>query len=111
MDLIISKILGAVVKFAHSASVARGLQVQILGTDLALLVRPCCGGIPHKIEEGWHRCLLSDNLPQAERGRLATGISCGPIFLTHTHKFRTAKVFYNKKPNVLENVTAIKDKE
>ena len=28
----------------------------ILGADLALLVKPCCGGILHKIEEDWHRC-------------------------------------------------------
>ena len=47
---------GAVVKFANSALAAQGLQVQILGTDLALLVKPCCGGTPHKIEEDWHRC-------------------------------------------------------
>ena len=39
-----------------SASVARGSQVVIPGTDLAPLVQPACGGIPHKIEEDWHRC-------------------------------------------------------
>ena len=47
---------GVVVDFAHSTSVAWGLQVRILGIDPALLVKPCCGGIPHKIEEDWHRC-------------------------------------------------------
>ena len=47
---------GIVVKFECSTSVAWGSQVQILGTDLALLVKPCCGGIPHKIEEDWHKC-------------------------------------------------------
>ena len=47
---------GIVVKFGPSASVAQGSQVQILGADLALLIKPCCGGIPHKIEEDWHRC-------------------------------------------------------
>ena len=32
---------GVVVKFARSPSGAQGLLVQILGTDLALLVKPC----------------------------------------------------------------------
>ena len=35
-------------KFLHSALVARGSQVQILGTDLAPIVKGCCGGVPHK---------------------------------------------------------------
>ena len=47
---------GIVVKFACSALVAQGSQVQILGMDLALLIKPCCDGVPHKIEEDWHRC-------------------------------------------------------
>ena len=42
---------GAAVKFARSTSVAWGSQVWIMGTGLALLVRPCCDDIPHKIEE------------------------------------------------------------
>ena len=45
-----------VIKFTHSASAARGSQVQTPGTDLAPLVKPHCGGIPQKIEEDWHRC-------------------------------------------------------
>ena len=47
---------GAVVKFVHSGLVAWGSRVQIPGVDLAPLVRPHCGGIPHKMEEDWHRC-------------------------------------------------------
>ena len=47
---------GIVVKFACSTLAARGSQVQIPGTDLALLIKPCCSGIPHKVEEDWHRC-------------------------------------------------------
>ena len=39
---------GRVVKFACSASAAWGSLVQILGTDLAPLIKPCCGGIPHR---------------------------------------------------------------
>ena len=39
------------VKFTCSASVARGSQVQNLGVDLELLIKPCCGSIQHKIEK------------------------------------------------------------
>ena len=42
---------GIVVTFMHSALAARGSQVRILGMDLALLVKPCGGSIPHKTEE------------------------------------------------------------
>ena len=44
-----------VVKFVCSTSAASGSQVQIPGVDLAPLIKPCCGGSPHKIEEDWHR--------------------------------------------------------
>ena len=47
---------GVVVKFACSASAAQGSQVRIPGADLALVIKPHCGGIPHKIGEDWHRC-------------------------------------------------------
>ena len=47
---------GVVVKLVCPALVAWGLQVQILGVDLALLIKPCCGGVSHKIEEDGHRC-------------------------------------------------------
>ena len=46
---------GVAVKTVCSALVAWGLWVWIPGTDLAPLVKPRCGGIPHKIEEDWHR--------------------------------------------------------
>ena len=39
-----------VVKFMCSASVAQGSQVRIPGTDLALLIKPHCGGVRHKAE-------------------------------------------------------------
>ena len=74
------------VKFAQSTSVAKGSQVQIPGADLALLIKPCCGGIPHKIEEDWHRCQLRDNLLQAKRGILTTDVSLGPIFFVKIKK-------------------------
>ena len=45
-----------VVKFVHSTLAARDLHVQILGADLASLIKPCCRSIPHKIEEDLHRC-------------------------------------------------------
>ena len=48
---------GALVKFAHSASAAQGLPVWIPGTDLAPLVKPCCGRRPtYKVEEDGHGC-------------------------------------------------------
>ena len=48
---------GTAVKFVCSALAAQGLLVQILGTDLALLIKPCCGRHPtYKIEEDGNRC-------------------------------------------------------
>ena len=48
---------GIVVKFIHSTLAAQGSLVWILGVDLAPLIKPCCGGVPHiKIEEDGHRC-------------------------------------------------------
>ena len=47
----------AVVKCTHSTLVARGSLVQILGADMALLGKPCCGRHPtYKVEEDGHRC-------------------------------------------------------
>ena len=37
---------GTAVKFACSASVARGSLVRTLGVDMALLGKPCCGRRP-----------------------------------------------------------------
>ena len=42
----------------------------------------------HKIEEDWY----SDNLPQAKRGRLATDVSSGPVFLTNKKKERKKEI-------------------
>ena len=39
------------VKFMHSTSVAWSSQVWIPGVDIAPLIRPHCGGIPHKIKK------------------------------------------------------------
>ena len=48
---------GAVVKFTHSASETRGSPVRILGADMALLGKPCCGRHPTcKVEEDGHGC-------------------------------------------------------
>ena len=38
---------GVALKFACFALAARDSQVWILGADLAPLVRPCSGGVPH----------------------------------------------------------------
>ena len=42
---------GMVVNFTCSASAAQGSQVWIPSVDLAPLVKPHCGSIPHKIKE------------------------------------------------------------
>ena len=48
---------GVVVKFAHSALAAWGLQVWILGADLCTSHQAMLWRHPtHKIEEDWHRC-------------------------------------------------------
>ena len=76
---------GTVTKFIHSALGAQDSQVWILGVNLALLVKLCCGGVLRKTEEDGQGCQLRGNLPQAKRGRLATDVSSGPILFTHTH--------------------------
>ena len=62
--------------------------VWILDTDLChrsamLWWQPIC-----KIEEDWHRYLLTDNLPQVKRGRLATDVTSWPIFLKKKKKVK-----------------------
>ena len=53
------------VKFARSTLATRGLWVWILGADLHTPHQAMLWQHPtHKIEEDWHRCSLSDNLPQ-----------------------------------------------
>ena len=48
---------GASVKCSLSASEAQGSPVQILGTDMAQLGKPCCGKqSTYKGEEDGHRC-------------------------------------------------------
>ena len=48
---------GATVKFARSASAARGSLAQIPAADVALLVKPCCGRHPtNEVEEDGHGC-------------------------------------------------------
>ena len=61
-------LVAAVVKFVCSASVACGSPVQIPGTDMALLGKPCCGRRPtYKVEEDGHRCWLRASLPQQKK--------------------------------------------
>ena len=48
---------GAAIKCAHSTLGALGWRVRILGADMALLIKPCCGRRPtYKLEEDGHRC-------------------------------------------------------
>ena len=77
------------VKFAHSASAARGSQVRILGTDLHAAHQATLWQCPtYKIEKIGTDVSSADNLPQAKRGSFATDVSSGPVFLTHTHTQR-----------------------
>ena len=47
---------GGAVNFAHSTLVAQGSPVKILGADMALLGKSCCGRHPtYKVEEDGHR--------------------------------------------------------
>ena len=78
---------GVVVQFSCSASAARGSQVWIPGIDLHTTHQAMLWQCPsYKTEEDWHRCQLSDNLPKAERRRLARVVSSGPIILTKKKK-------------------------
>ena len=53
------------VKFTHSATLARGSLVRILGADMTPLVKPCCGRRPtYKVEKDGHGCELRAGLPQ-----------------------------------------------
>ena len=48
---------GALGKCTRSASAAQCLLVWILGADMALLGKPCCGrGPTYKVEEDGHGC-------------------------------------------------------
>ena len=48
---------GVVIKFTCSTSVARSLQIQILGVDLHTAHKAMLWQRPtYKIEEDWHRC-------------------------------------------------------
>ena len=48
---------GTAVKCTRSASAAQGSLVRILGADMALLGKPCCGRHPtYKVEEDGHGC-------------------------------------------------------
>ena len=53
------------VKCTRSALAAWGSLVRIPGTDMAPLVKPCCGRHPtYKVEEDGHGFWLRANLPQ-----------------------------------------------
>ena len=74
---------GIVGKFTCSTSAAQGSWVQTPGMDLYTAHQAMLWWHPtYKMEEDWHRCQLMATLPQAKRGRLATVVSSGPIFLT-----------------------------
>ena len=94
---------GRVVKFARSTSAARGSPVQILGADMALIIKPRCGSIPHRrtrMTYKWDIQLCTEALGEKKRGRLATDLSSGPIFLTKKEKsilLKKVHIFKKKK--------------
>ena len=48
---------GTAVKYARSASAAQRSPVQILGADMAPIIKLCCGRHPtYKVEEDGHGC-------------------------------------------------------
>ena len=55
-ELVLGRPGSAGVKLARSTLVAWGSQVWIPSANLAPLVKPCYGSIPHKIEEDGRRC-------------------------------------------------------
>ena len=73
---------GVVVKFAHSASATRGSQAQILGMDGQ---RSSHAVVSSHIKQRKTDGYVSNSLPQAKSRRVATDVSSGPNFLTHTH--------------------------
>ena len=73
------------VQFARSTSVVHGWQAWIPGVGLAPLIKPQCGGIPHKIEEDWHRCQLRANLPPEKEEDWLQMLAQGQSS-SHTHK-------------------------
>ena len=77
---------GVVVKFARSALVAWRSQVWTPGMDLYTARQAMLYQHPtYKAEEDWHRCQLSDNLPnQKKKG--GTGMLAGLIRSHQTFK-------------------------
>ena len=63
------------VEFTCPTSEAQGSRVHVLGADLRTTPQAMLWWRPtYKTEEDGHRCYLSDNLPQAQRGILATDV-------------------------------------
>ena len=60
---------GIVVKFTRSTSAARGSHIWIPGADTALLIKPCCSGIPN-----------------TEQRKADIDVSSEPIFLMKINK-------------------------
>ena len=73
---------GAVVKFAHSASVAGCSLVQILGTDLCILIKPCCGRCPtYKTYRKMSTDVSSGLIFLSKNGGFAVDVGSGLTFL------------------------------
>ena len=60
------------------------------------LVKPCCGSIPHRriritYNQDMQLCTTALGRGKKKRGRLATDVSSGPIFLTKERTFKKKK--------------------
>ena len=76
---------GQIVKFAHSASVAWLWGFRSWVRTYTQLIKPWCGGIPHRRTRmtcDWDIQLCTGALWRKQRGILAADVSWGPIFLT-----------------------------
>ena len=78
---------GAAVKFARSASVARGLPVRILGADLHTACQAMLWLASHIESRGrWARMLAQGQSSLAKRGGFVAEVSSGLIFLKKKEK-------------------------
>ena len=84
---------GPVAKWLNSRDLLQGPGVHQFGSwacTYTPLIKPCCGSIPHRRTRMTYNrdiqlCTGALGRKGKKGGRLATDLSSGPIFLTHTH--------------------------
>ena len=79
---------GTAVKCTCSTLAAQGSPVWILGADMALRGKPCCGRRPtYKRRGRWAQMWAQGQFSSAKREGLAADVSSGLIFLEKKRKF------------------------